>query len=210
MPHTAPQHDAIALAPGTAEPAVARSVATRILHLLLLVIVVHQLVNSQFIERPETGEPTPWLMTIHEYVGLASVAAVLAFWIWTVVRRGETSLGRLLPWFSPDRLSDVWTDLVAQARRLLRLQAPSDEDGALASAIHGLGLLVLTGMAVTGAVYFVADGTLVGRAFLTLHKMAANLMWAYLIGHAGLAVLHRILGSDIFSRMFWPARARSV
>jgi cytochrome b561 len=98
---------------------------------------------------------------------------------------------------------------MAQGRRLLRLRAPSDEDGALASAIHGLGLLVLTAMAVTGAVYFAADGTPVGRACLTLHKMAANLMWAYLIGHAGLAALHRLLGSDIFSRMFWPVRAPS-
>jgi len=31
-------------------------------------------------------------------------------------------------------------------------------------------------------------------------------MWAYLAAHAGLALLHHLLGSDIFSRMFLSRR----
>ncbi len=39
-----------------------------------------------------------------------------------------------------------------------------------------------------------------------MHKLSANLMWAYLIGHALVAVAHHALGDDIFSRMFWVKR----
>jgi hypothetical protein len=35
-------------------------------------------------------------------------------------------------------------------------------------------------------------------------------MWAYLIGHAGLAALHHLLGSDILLRMFWIRRGITV
>ena len=48
---------------------------------------------------------------------------------------------------------------------------------------------------------------------MDLHTLAANLMWAYLIGYASIAVLHHFLGSDVFSQMFWlrrRARANSA
>jgi cytochrome b561 len=34
-------------------------------------------------------------------------------------------------------------------------------------------------------------------------------MWAYLIGHALVALVHHALGDDIFSRMFWVKRRRT-
>ena len=43
----------------------------------------------------------------------------------------------------------------------------------------GLGLLVMTGMAVTGSAYFFLSGTLAHTA-LSLHSLMANLVWAYL------------------------------
>ena len=183
--------------------ALARSVTTRLIHGLLLLVVIDQLLTSQFMRRPFPGDPPGWTFSLHNYVGLGSVGIVAAFWVWAVVRRGETRLGRLIPWFSPARIMDVVADLVAQLRRLARLQAPDDEDGALASATHGLGLLAVTAMAATGGVYFFAEGTSVGHIMLSLHKLLANLVWVYLFAHAGLAVVHYLLGSDIFSRMFW-------
>jgi cytochrome b561 len=152
---------------------------------------------------PFPGDPPSWMLSLHEYAGLANLAVVAAFWIWTLVRRGETRLGRLLPWFSVLRLRAVLADLAAQLRRLARGHAPDDEDGALASAIHGLGLLAVTAMAVTGSVYLFTEGTHFARTALSLHKLIANLVWVYLFAHAGLAVLHHLLGSDILSRIFW-------
>lgn len=194
--------------------AIARSLTTRVIHLLLLLAVLAQLATSQLMGRPHPGETASWTFSLHEYVGLASLATVGAFWLWAVVRHGETRLGRLLPWFSASACKAVFADAAAQLRLLARLQPPSDDDGALASAVHGLGLLVITAMAVSGTVYYVGPHAQIGRTALTLHKMLANLTWAYLITHAGLAVLHHLLGSDIFSRMFWtrhrwPASLRS-
>ena len=180
-----------------------RSALTRMIHLLLLIVVLHQLIGSEFMQFPFPGDPPSWTFSLHEYAGLVNLAIVAAFWGWTMMRRGETRLGRLLPWFSIARLRDVTADLAAQLRRLVRGRAPDDEDGALASAIHGLGLLAVTAMAVTGGVFFFMQGTPLGRTMLGLHKLIANLVWIYLFAHAGLAVLHHLLGSDIFSRMFW-------
>jgi cytochrome b561 len=183
-----------------------RSPATRVLHLLLLVAVLHQLIDSQFMDKPLPGEEPSLIFNLHEYIGLASVGVVAAFWVWTMVRRGETSLGRLLPWFSLMRLRDVAADAMCQLRRLARLQAPSDEDGPMASAVHGLGLLTVTMMAATGTLYYSTGGSPFAHSALSMHKLFANVMWVYLVTHASLAVLHQLLGSDIYSRMFWSRR----
>ena len=183
-----------------------RSRATRIIHLLLLLSVLNQLVGSQFMAFPFPGDPPSWIFSLHEYVGLASLGFVAAFWAWTLVRRGETRFGRLLPWFSRARLADMFGDLAAQLGRLAAGRLPDDEDGALASAVHGLGLLTITAMALTGTVFFVLEGTPAARLALQLHKLIANLAWVYLIAHAAIAMLHHLLGSDIFARMFWASR----
>ncbi len=122
---------------------------------MLLLVVVHQLIGNEFMQLPLPGDAPGWVFTLHEYAGLADLGVVAAFWVWTVARQGETRLGRLLPWFSLTRLRDVMADLAAQLRRLARLRAPDDDDGALASAVHGLGLLAVTAMAVTGTMFFV-------------------------------------------------------
>ncbi|GAB0117334.1 cytochrome b/b6 domain-containing protein [Acidisoma sp. 7E03] len=186
-----------------------RSHATRILHLLLLLSVVNQLVSSQFMSRPFPGEAPSTLYALHEYIGMASFGFVLLFWLWTLVRRGETKLGRLFPWFSPRAIAAVLRDALHQAQSLLRRDFAAHSDGAFASAVHGLGLLTLTAMAATGTVFFLVSGSVGGFA-LDLHQTIANLMWIYLFGHAGIAVLHHLLGHDILRRMFWIRRGITI
>ena len=82
---------------------------------------------------------------------------------------------------------------------------PSLHLDALAGAVHGLGLLAATGMALSGATYFFTErSSPVHRLALASHHLIANLMWAYVIGHVSLALIHRLRGDDIFARMFWP------
>jgi cytochrome b561 len=184
-----------------------RSWTTRIIHLALLLVVLHQLIGSEFMEMPLPGDTPEWPFLLHQYAGLGGVAAISAFWVWILVRHGETRLGRLLPWFSAVRMRDVVADLIDQVlHRLLGFGRMDDRGDALASAVHGLGLLTVTGMCLTGATYFFAKGTILGRDALMMHRLVANLMWAYLIGHAGMAVLHQFLGDHILSRMFWIKR----
>ncbi len=147
-----------------------RSATTRILHLGLLLIVLHQLIGSEFMQRPFPGEAPGTVWLLHEWVGLAGFGVVAAFWVWTLVRRGETALGRLFPWFSASGIAAVFADLVGQLRRALRGQLPDDEGGAMTTAIHGGGLLAVTVMAVTGTVYFFIEGHTGARFVLDVHK----------------------------------------
>jgi cytochrome b561 len=186
-----------------------RSHVTRVLHLALLLMVLHQLIGSQVMERPLPGDDPAWPFLLHQWIGVAGLVALGVFWVWTLARhRLETPLGRLVPWFSIDGWRAVFVDAMRSIGRLTGVGTaggrPEPEDGALASAVHGLGLLVASAMAVSGAAYlFLFEGTSSGRLVLGLHKLFANFMWAYLIGHAGVAIVHAILGDDVLSRMFW-------
>jgi cytochrome b561 len=183
-----------------------KSLTTRYLHLFLLLVVLHQLITSYFDVRPAPGQPRGLIHDVHEYVGLVGLVAVALFWLWTLARNSpDTPLRRLLPWFSREGLAGLGADLGSLARDLARFRMPSLHLDALAGAVHGLGLLAATAMATSGTIYFFTprSSALHGAALAT-HHLVANLMWAYVIGHVSLAVIHRLRGDDIFARMFWP------
>jgi len=186
-----------------------KTLTTRILHAALAVAIVHQLVVSLFMERPRPGGPTENLaFEFHETVGLISLALLALFWLWTMLRRKEEGPGALFPWFSAERLRLVLADIGNYRNSLVQRRLPPPmAETPLASAIHGLGLLVATAMAVTGAIVYAvmgADGSLAGGGHfvLELHEAFASLMWAYLIGHAGIAIVHDIVGHRVLGRMF--------
>ena len=187
-----------------------RSLTTRFLHFLLLAIVIHQLIGSNFIERPLPGEEPELPYRLHTWIGIAGFVTVFAFWIWSLVRRRETSFSELIPWFSPTRRRALLADIRKHVRLLLSFQLPDDDHGGLSSAVHGLGLLVVTAMATSGTLYyFVFQGTALGKLVLEAHELLANFMWAYLIGHATLALIHQLMGHPIFARMFWSMSNKS-
>jgi cytochrome b561 len=186
-----------------------RSAPTRLLHFLLAAAVLNQLFGSLVMHRPRPpSRAGDFAFDVHEYVGLASMGVIILFWLWGTIRQREHGLGSLFPWFSAKRLAAVAEDFGAHARALARLRLPMPaEETPLASAVHGLGLLTATVMAVTGTIVYTQmapDGALTdfGRQSLTLHHLLANLMWAYLIGHAALAVLHQLYGHRVLQRMF--------
>ena len=188
---------------------VSRSQTTRALHLLLLLAVVHQLITSKVIDRPLPGDTPSTLFLLHEYIGMASLGLVCGFWLWTLVRHGETNPARLFPWLFPRRIAAIVNDVADHIHAIVRQDFAFEGSGALASAVHGLGLLIVTAMATTGTVLFFSGGSVFHYA-MSLHRVIANLMWAYIIGHSGIAALHHLLGSDILRRMFWIRRGITV
>jgi len=127
-----------------------RSWLTRALHALLAVSVTHQLLVSLAMEEPEEGEAESLLFELHETVGLVTLGVIVAFWLWTLVRRGETPLAALFPWLSPTRLRELAADVEAAEE---------------------------------------------------VHEAFGTLAWAYLVGHAGMAVLHRLAGHGEIAAM---------
>lgn len=110
----------------------------------------------------------------------------------------------LFPWFSRTRISEV----VKETKELLQFHLPDPTINiALAGAMHGLGLLVATGMAGSGTVIFFnlsesGHMTSLGKIFAELHSGLATFMWIYLIGHVTTAALHKWQGHDGSKEIF--------
>ena len=187
-----------------------RSHATRALHLLVLLTVLHQLLSSLVMERPLPGEDPDWAFALHTWIGAAGLGILALFWLWTLARDGsETRPSALFPWFSPARLLAIVAELRDVFSDLRMLRRPSFAMDGVASAVHGLGLMLATFMAASGVAWFyVFQGSPAGRIVLQMHKLGGNAMWAYLIGHATMALAHQALGDDVFGRMFWVRRPR--
>lgn len=181
-----------------------RSLMTKALHGLLAVAVIHQLVIINFMIAPKPGRPENFAFELHEWVGLTSLGLLLAYWLWTLVRRGEARFSLLVPWFSPKATSAVWQDFRLHLSAWRRGRLPDVGYNPFAHAVHGLGLIVVSVMAVTGTMTLLAVlPEAVRTAGLGVHELFSKLVWAYLVGHAGLAVLHEIAGHRLFRQMFW-------
>lgn len=187
-----------------------RSIFTRIMHAALAVTIMHQLFISWFMERPRpNGGRGNFAFELHEVVGLASFALLFLFWCWALFRNHETEFGKLFPWLSLARISAVAVEAGSYLKSIRTPRVPtSPSESALASATHGLGLITASAMAATGAVYYfsaAANSVLLplSAAALEVHAVVANLMWAYLIGHSGMSIVHELLGSPVLKQMFF-------
>lgn len=182
-------------------PNTRRGLPTRLLHMALLVSVLWQLVGSNWVEPPRSAQPGNWFYQVHEVVGLVTFGLVLAFWLWAAFRRRETPIGSLFPWLSVTRMKSVAADAVAHWTMLRQWRLHhSEADSPLVSAVHGLGLLTVLSMGASGAWLYTMnkpDGLV-----LDFHELMSNLMWAYVIGHAGIGVIHQLNGHMVLQRMF--------
>ncbi|MGE3692582.1 MAG: cytochrome b/b6 domain-containing protein [Novosphingobium sp.] len=174
--------------------AIKRSKLTRVLHWLTALAIVTQLGLSLVMQSPGRNRPGDALFEVHEKVGIAATAILIAFWIWSIARSGETRIAAFIPWFSVRQLKLVWAD----ARNLFGTVHEGGRERPFASAVHGLGLIVATIMALSGLLgYFVTPA----RSLLGVHEAIAPLMWAYLIGHVAISIVHELRGERIIRSM---------
>ncbi len=181
---------------------------TRWLHAAIAVAITFQLLVSQLMAVPEPGHPSTGFGAIaygtHEATGLTVMGLLILYWLWKFTGHVYGGMGQLLPWLSTTRRQEIREELTLLAMRRFH---DIPERSALAGAIHGLGLLTATAMAATGGIIFLGmakdGGTPVFIHIVEeIHGIIANLMWAYLIGHASIAVLHQWLGHRTLSNMF--------
>lgn len=171
-----------------------RSRSTRILHWLVALTVIAQLGLSLVMQSPGRNRPGDALFEVHEKVGIVATALLLGFWLWSIVRSGETRIAAFFPWLSPKQLRLVWHD----ARNIFGSTHEGARERPFASAVHGLGLIVATVMAASGLLgYFVASA----RWLLGIHEAVAPLMWAYLVGHVGVSIVHQLRGDRVITSM---------
>ena len=179
---------------------------TRILHNLVALLITTQLFIGALMQPPRPGQPHSTLFEVHATLGLASLASVAAFILWIALRRVDTPVAQLFPWFGEAR-ARAMGQFAALLRGLWRRRLPEPEATAeFASAIHGLGLLAALGMGASGGLYWVLTEILGDTSSLPhqvgeFHSTLVSLMWAYLGGHVFMALLHQWLGHGTLWRI---------
>lgn len=182
---------------------------TRWLHAGIALGVSVQLIVSLVMDMPKPGRPFTGLgaaaFEAHEIAGMVIAALLLLHWLALFSNHIPLGLGHLFPWFSRQRLSTMTGEIKRQWAQC-RLE-DSQQMSALAGATHGLGLLVTTAMAITGAVVYFSmaeNGAMppLVKDIKEVHELTSSLLWAYLIGHVGIAILHQWLGHRTLADMF--------
>ena len=191
-----------------------RGDATRLAHAGLALAVTLQLATSLVMRAPSAGAPENVWFEIHEISGLTALVFAGAFWIVVATRRGGAPMAALFPWASRPRLRALRENAAAEARALRRLRRPDGvQAGPLASAVHGLGLALIAAMALAGGAWWTSEilgagEAAWGEAALALHKAMATLVWIYLVGHGGVALLRHWTGGPRLGTMWRPGGAR--
>ena len=185
---------------------------TRWLHAGIALAVVVQLVSSQVMAVPQPGQllkvTETTFFSVHRWSGICVLGLLVLHWLWSSAGHVVYGWGHLFPWFSEARLREVLSALKAMPDWLRgRLSGESNETTPLAGAVHGLGLVVATAMALTGSTIFFGmapDGSMSGfiEVVREIHGFIANFIWAYFVGHVGMAVLHQWRSEPLIFKMF--------
>jgi cytochrome b561 len=189
------------------------SLISRLLHMTVASGVILQLLLSTVMQMPKPGAARTTLesltFTFHEVVGLSLAVLITGWLVWLMLRPStEPKASELFPWTSRvgrQALLEAFRLTLEKARRG-RL-APESEVAPLALTVHGLGLLCIAFMALSGTLVWLGmsdTGAMTdwAKLLLNLHHFTANLVWIYLAGHAGMAVLHQWNGERTLTRMF--------
>jgi len=183
---------------------------TRVLHLFLLLTVLVQLLTEQLMQVPKPGEPIDlvagFIFSVHQMIGF--VVLIIAITYLLVIMDKVESRMRLFPWLE----QGLRTALIAEIRRDLpgwfkgKLPSP-DQAHLIAGTVHGLGLLLATGLGVTGSIIFLGikhDGSMPPaiHTIKEIHELLGTTLWIYLIGHVSMAVLHQIKGHRVKQAIF--------
>jgi len=185
---------------------------TRWLHAGIALAVVIQLGSSQLMEVPQPGRLLKGaectFFALHRWSGMCVLTLLFLHWLWGLAGHVPYGWGHLYPWFSGPRLRKVLSAIKALPQWIRgQIPAGGEETVPLAGAVHGLGLLVATAMALTGSTIFfgmAADGSMSGflEVVKGIHGFIANFIWAYFVGHVGMAMLHQWRGEPLIVRMF--------
>lgn len=176
------------------------NINTRRIHWALLITVIFQQFSSIWM----SDQGTQFLFPYHRIIGAIASAVVLLFWLnsYAIYHFKE-----LFPWNKQAR-GEVLRELAGLFKR--KLPASGNRIG-LSSFIHGLGILALTGCAVTGMIMFSMippghsgppDDPMAFTRYTLQHKFFGEVLWVYVGGHVAFALLHQLSGDKVFGAIF--------
>lgn len=195
----------------TAETRSRHTRVTRLIHMGLAITIILQLATSLVMSGPGETRPGDALFQLHRLSGFGAAFFALMFWLVILLRQRGTTIGALFPWLSGPRLRALREDVIVHVRSAMRFRLPEYEPGSpLASAVHGLGLMLMSAMAGSGLIYAIQvwagkSAEPDGMWVMQIHFALANLVWVYLTAHAGLGLIHHHMRTMRLSEM-WSFR----
>jgi len=183
---------------------------TRILHFGIVLSVLLQMFGEKIIGFPEPDHPRRAIQAlyigIHE--GIGSIALILVC-VYLIVALDEVvSRERLFPWINVAGRDQLWLEIRRDIPNWLRGKlSPPGESYAIAGAIHGLGISLALLLGFTGSMLFLGIGphgnmTPDIKVIWECHSVMATIMWIFVTGHAGTALVHEFKGHKILRKMF--------
>lgn len=182
----------------------------RILHFGIVLSTLFQIFSEKLIGFPEPGHPRRAMDTlfigIHEAVG--SIALILVCVYLIIVLDELASRERLFPWFNAAGRNNLWLEIRRDIPNWLRGRiSPPDKSHAIAGSIHGLGISLALLLGLTGSMLFLGIGprgdmTPDIKVIWESHSIMATMIWIFVAGHAGMALVHEFKGHKILREMF--------
>ncbi|WP_428384729.1 cytochrome b/b6 domain-containing protein [Nevskia ramosa] len=190
-----------------------RSATLRFSHAVLAVAVIHQLLVSEWMAKPwKLADATAVQVTLfelHEWVGL-TLAVLLGGLLFALARRYRSGVfGHFLPWLHRAGRKALAGELGPIVKAAKRLRPPTAaQTQVLAAAVQGIGLLTLLFFAVTGiAMSLMEDKLDLMHRIGSIHELGALPLKLYLLGHAGMALIHEWRGEGLVRQMLVPRQA---
>ena len=177
---------------------------TKVLHALIALGITANLALSQFMAAADIGVSGDGFYLAHQWAGLGLVGVLAAYWLWKLAGHCPQGWAYFFPWFSKESYAALWSDM----KTLLRLRVREfPESSVLSGAIHGLGILTASAMALSGTAQYVVLQEYIASPTLfelakTSHEALASFMWAYLVGHVFMGVAHQAWGHQSIRKIF--------
>jgi cytochrome b561 len=182
---------------------------TRLLHAIIAILVIIQLYSIYAVENKFYNDPIRTVLwNFHKYGGLVAFVALFSFWIVILTRSGGTSVTELFPWVSLRALKNLCYDIFHYIKSIMQFKIPEHTNPSpLASAIHGLGIIIMSVMAISGVNRYVVYEFSITKTPLIkyisgLHHTFADYAWIYLGIHVFVALINHIFKKQKLSSMW--------
>jgi cytochrome b561 len=181
---------------------------TRLLHGLLALSVMIQvlliLIRENIDRHGEWSTYRPSLIMWHKWNGFIVLGLVIGYFIVKAFQHKKQMWIQFYP-LTQEARSKIAEDFTTLRQGKLPVRSTPTSLGGLAGFIQGLGLLLVFGLALIGALAMAAwAGLLIpsnwGSFFIQAHKLLGGLIWWYLGGHIGMAIIHRLLPARFQSK----------
>lgn len=159
------------------------------LHIIIILLVLSQLVLSNFIKFNEAGEISKNVINFygtwaHFVTGLFLALITVVFITFVLKAHG---IKNYFPYLSGD-----YAQVVTDINQLKQRKLPEPNPGGLASIVQGLGLGAMLLVLFSGIAWFVfwRIGYQWANVFKEAHELLTELVIAYVIGHGGMGIVH--------------------